>query len=169
MIMDVNLKLSEKDKKAIKKSVGSSLLAGVGTGLVSRELTKQNLGVSSKVDPRSILPFANNSRISEAVKEAAKSGESASEALSRVKMSPEDLKELDKMTLAGGAAGTLGTLAALSLMHGFGKIKKSYDKRAAERYNVDSAKNLALREAGFPSEDEDYYGKSTEIVSVLGR
>ena len=167
--MDANLKLSEKDKKAIKKSVGTSLIVGAGAGLASREAMRQSLGVYSKVDPRSILPFANNARISEAVKEAARSGQSASRALSKVKMSPEDLKELDRMTLAGGAAGTLGTLAALSLMHGFGKLKKYYDKKAAERYNVDSAKNLALREAGFPSEDEDYYGKSTEIVPVLGR
>lgn len=167
--MDTRLKLSEKDKKAIKKSVGSSLLAGVGTGLVSRELTKQNLGITSKVDPHSILPFANNARIADAMKGAAESGESASEALSKVKMSPEDLKELDKMTLAGGAAGALGTLAAQSLLYGVGKLKKSYDKRAAERYNVDSAKNLALREAGFPPEDEDYYGKSQEIVPVLRR
>lgn len=167
--MDTNLRLSEKDKKAIKKSVGSSVLTGVGTGLISREMMRQSLGVSSKVDPHSILPFANNARIANAVKDTAETGGTAYRAMAKVKMSPEELGELDKATLIGGAAGALGTLAAQSLIHGIGKLKKSYDKRAAERYNVDSAKNLTLREAGFPSEDEDYYGNSTEIVPVLGR
>lgn len=166
--MDTNLRLSEKDKEFLKKSAGASLLAGAGAGILSRDVARNTLGLTGKIDNHG-LPISNKLKIAEATKKAAEAGESADDVMSKLEMSPESLKELDKATLFGGVAGTVGTLAALTLVGSLKRAKKSYDKKAAERYNVDSAKNLALREAGFPSEDEDYYGKSQEIVPVLRR
>lgn len=165
--MDVKFNLNDKEKNALKKTAGTSLLAGAGAGIAAREVMRHELGLGSKVDPHTIFPFMNDARISDSVKHAAQSADTAFQSLDRVKMSPEELGELDKATLIGGAAGALGTLAAQSLLYGVGKLKKSYDKRAAERYNVQSAKNLALKEAGFQSEDEDYYEKS--VVPVTKR
>ena len=165
--MDTKFKLSEKDKGFLKKSVGTSLIAGAGGGLATREVAKRTMGIADKVDP--LIFYDKNDQLGKFVADKANANLTGNEILEKAKMTPEELGEINKMTLEGAAISGLGSLAALSLVSGIKKYRKYRDRKGAERYNVDSAKNLALREAGFPSEDEDYYGKSTEIVPVLGR
>lgn len=168
--MNANLKLSDKDKKALKssaKNIGISALVGTSGGLAAREVAKRTMGVADKVDPLHF--YDKHDQIGRIVADKANAGLTREELLNKANMTPEELGKINKMTLEGAAVSGLGSLAALTLISGINKYRKHRDRKGAERYNVDSAKNLALREAGFPSEDEDYYGKSTEIVPVLGR
>ena len=165
--MDTKFKLSEKAKKDSVRNLGISAAVGAGGGLATREVAKRAMGIADKVDP--LIFYDKHDQLGKFVADKANANLTDNEILEKAKMTPEELGKINKMTLEGAAISGLGSLAALSLVSGIKKYRKYRDRKGAERYNVDSAKNLALREAGFPSEDEDYYGKSTEIVPVLGR
>lgn len=165
--MDTNLRLSEKTKKDSVRNLGISAAVGAGGGLATREVAKRTMGIADKVDP--LYFYDKHDQLGKFVADKANAELTGKEIFDKAKMTPEELGKINKMTLEGAAISGLGSLAALSLVSGIKRYRKYRDKKGAERYNVDSAKNLALREAGFPSEDEDYYGKSQEIVPVLGR
>ena len=155
----------DKEKKNIARNIGISAVVGAGGGLAAREVSKKALGLQNKIDPLHF--YDENNQLGKLVADPNNAGLTNTEILEKAKMTPDELAKLNKLSWEGAAASGLGSLAALTLLSGVDKYRKYRDKLGAERYNVRTAKNLALKEAGFPSEDEGYYEKA--VVPVTKR